>query len=74
MIASVIVSWLIAFDVLNIRNPRVAQIVEFLNKLTEPLFRPFRKIIPPLGGIDVSPVAVILAIYFLQETVHWLSM
>jgi YggT family protein len=62
VIANAIVSWLIAFDVVNMRNGVIRQIVYFLDALTRPLLRPFRRIIPPLGGVDISPVILIILI------------
>ncbi|MBS0470098.1 MAG: YggT family protein [Proteobacteria bacterium] len=66
VIAAVIVSWLVAFGVINMHNPTVRQIVRALDALTEPLFRPFRRLLPPVGGLDLSPVLVLIAIYVLQ--------
>ena len=66
VIAAVVSSWLIAFGVLNMANPTVRQIVVFLNTVTEPLFRPFRRLIPPIAGLDLSPLFVLLAIGLIQ--------
>ena len=60
VIANAIVSWLIAFDVINMRNTTARQVVHFLDSVTRPLLRPFRRFIPPLGGIDVTPVILII--------------
>jgi YggT family protein len=60
VIASAILSWLIAFDVLNVRNRIVNQIWRGLDALTDPLLRPIRRVVPLLGGIDLSPVVLIL--------------
>jgi YggT family protein len=60
VIANAIVSWLIAFDVINMRNGTARQIVIFLDSVTRPLLRPFRRFIPPLGGVDVTPVILII--------------
>src|ERR1700758_4753171 len=60
IIANAIVSWLIAFDVINMRNATARSIVRFLDSVTRPLLRPFRRFIPPLGGIDVTPVILII--------------
>lgn len=62
VIANAIVSWLVAFDVINMRNPTGRQIVGFLDAVTRPLLRPFRRIIPPLGGVDITPVILIVLI------------
>lgn len=67
LIASVIMSWLIAFNVLSTGNPIVYQIRDFLYRITEPLLRPIRNLLPNLGGIDISPVVLILALYFVRD-------
>jgi YggT family protein len=66
IIAAVVSSWLIAFGVLNIQNHLVRQIVYTLNALTDPLFRRVRKIIPPIGGLDLSPIVVLIGVQFLN--------
>ena len=66
VIAAVVASWLIAFGVLNMTNPTVRQIVRALDGLTEPVFRQVRRVIPPIGGLDLSPVFVLLGITVLQ--------
>ena len=60
LIASAILSWLVAFNVVNQRNPIVANLGEFLYRITEPALRPIRAFLPNLGGIDISPVILIL--------------
>jgi YggT family protein len=67
VIAAVILSWLIAFNVINTRNQIVAMIADFLYRVTEPVFRPIRNFLPNLGGIDFSPLIVLLIIYVLQR-------
>jgi YggT family protein len=69
LIAAAILSWLIAFGVVNTRNQAVAMLAEFLYRITEPALRPIRRILPNLGGIDISPVILILIIYFIQEVI-----
>ena len=64
IILSAIISWLFAFDVINHRNRFVNQIATFLDAVTRPLMEPFRRIIPPLGGIDISPIVVLLLLNF----------
>lgn len=64
--ASVILSWLVAFDVVNMRNRFVYAVGSFLNRMTEPVLRPIRRFLPNLGGIDLSPLVLILGIYFIQ--------
>ncbi|HXC57161.1 MAG TPA: YggT family protein [Rhizomicrobium sp.] len=66
VIAAVVASWLIAFGVLNMSNPTVRQIIQFLNAVTEPVFRQIRRVIPPIAGLDLSPIFVLLAIGLIQ--------
>lgn len=65
--AMVVMSWLKAFGIANLRNPIIAQIDQILHALTEPVMRPIRNILPAMGGLDLSPIVVILGIYFLQN-------
>lgn len=64
LIASAILSWLVAFDVINSSNRFVYMIGDFLYRITEPALRPIRRIIPNLGGIDISPIILILILQF----------
>jgi YggT family protein len=73
VIAAVIVSWLTAFNVINQHNNFVRTVLRMLYALTEPVFRPIRKVIPPMGGLDLSPIIVFLIIWFLQYTIQWAS-
>ena len=73
VIAAVIVSWLTAFNVINQHNDIVRTLLRILYALTEPVFRPIRKIIPPMGGLDLSPIIVFLIIWFLQYSIEWAS-
>ncbi len=67
IIASAILSWLIAFNVINLHNQFVYTVARTLDGLTEPLLRPIRNILPNLGGIDVSPIVLILGLIFVQN-------
>ncbi len=67
IIASAILSWLVAFNVVNTRNDVVRTIWNFLDAVTEPALRPIRRILPNLGGVDISPVLLILLIIFIQN-------
>lgn len=69
LIAHVVLSWLVQFNIVNARNQFVYQVGNFLFRLTEPVLRPVRRILPNLGGIDISPVVVILLLYFLQRLI-----
>lgn len=63
----IIMSWLISFNVINTRNDFVAAVWRTLNAVTEPILRPIRQIIPPMGGLDLSPIVVFIIIFFLQS-------
>ena len=66
VIAAVVASWLIAFGVVNISNQLVRQVVRVLDALTDPLFRQVRRVIPPIGGLDLSPIIVLIGIELLR--------
>jgi YggT family protein len=66
VIIQVIMSWLISFNVINLHQPLVRTIWDGLTRLTEPLYRPIRSFLPNMGGLDLSPLVVLLAITFLQ--------
>ena len=66
IIIQAILSWLFAFDVINHRNRFVSQIADFLDRITAPILEPFRRIIPTLGGIDISPIVVLLLLQFVR--------
>ena len=69
IIASVVLSWLMAFNVVNAYNPFVRTLWNALNAVTEPLLRPIRRMMPDLGGIDLSPLVLLLCCYFVQSVV-----
>ena len=69
LIAAAILSWLVAFNVVNARNQFVAMLGDFLFRITEPVLRPIRNMLPNLGGIDISPVIVIFIIIFLRYVI-----
>jgi len=73
VIAAVIVGWLTAFNVINHHNNFVRSLLRVLYALTEPVFRPIRKVLPALGGLDLSPLVVIVLIEFLKYTIRWMS-
>jgi YggT family protein len=70
IIAVAIMSWLIAFDVVNTRNDVVRSIWNALTAITEPALRPIRKIVPYMGGLDISPVILYFVIYFLERFIQ----
>jgi YggT family protein len=67
LIIQAIMSWLLAFNVLNPRNQVVGMIWQFMLRATEPLLRPIRRILPNFGGIDLAPLVLILIIYFIRR-------
>ena len=69
LIASAVLSWLIAFNVVNARNQIVAGIGALLYQVTEPLLRPIRNTLPNMGAIDISPIVLILIILFIQSVI-----
>jgi len=74
IIISVILSWLVAFNVVNLRNPLMARVYEGLNSFTERLYAPIRKAIPTIyGGMDISPVIVLIVLQMIQYTLGWLT-
>ncbi len=66
IIAQAILSWLVAFNVINTYNDFVRAFLTALDRITEPLYRPIRKILPDFGGLDFSPIVVLLLIYVLR--------
>ena len=69
VIANVVISWLIAFNILNTSNRLVYSLLDVSYKMTDPLLRPIRNFLPNLGGIDISPVVLILILMFLRNLV-----
>ncbi|HZY50016.1 MAG TPA: YggT family protein [Devosia sp.] len=65
----IIMSWLISFNVINTRNQFVAGVWRALNQITDPILRPIRRVIPPMGGLDLSPIIVFIIIFFLQQLI-----
>ncbi|KRE15909.1 hypothetical protein ASE63_15685 [Bosea sp. Root381] len=70
LIVSAVLSWLIAFNVVNTRNQFVATIWDMLYRITEPLLRPIRNMLPNLGGIDISPIILLLGIFFIERVIQ----
>lgn len=67
VVGSAIMSWLVAFGVVNMRNQFIRMIVDTLYRLTEPMLRPIRRVLPNFGGVDISPVIVLLLIFFIRS-------
>ena len=70
LIAAAVMSWLVAFNVVNMRNDIVRTIWNVLNQATEPALRPIRRILPNLGGLDISPIILLLIIFFIQRVIQ----
>jgi len=78
VVANAVVSWLIVFDIVNLRNPQARSVVAFLDRVTAPLLAPFRRFIPPIGGVDITPMVLMLIIigaqrYLLPAFFGWLE-
>lgn len=71
IIIGVVLSWLIAFNVINTHNRFVYLVADTINRLTEPALRPIRNVLPSLGGIDISPVILLLLLFFIQNLVRY---
>ena len=67
LIANAVLSWLVAFNVVNTQNKIVYMIGDFLYRITEPVLRPIRRVVPDLGGIDISPIILVLNLFFLRD-------
>jgi YggT family protein len=74
IIAQIIISWLVAFNVINTSSNFVRTLLDALDRLTAPLYRPIRKIMPDFGGIDFSPIVLILAIQILRKVNEGLAL
>lgn len=74
IIASVIISWLVAFEVINPKNEQAQNLLNLIDKVTAPVYKPLRKFIPPIGGIDITPIVVIFGIYILRMLIIQLFM
>jgi YggT family protein len=74
LIVHVVLSWLISFNMVSPRNQLVASLWDFTTRLSNPLLRPFRRLIPPISGVDLSVMVVMFIVFFLQNTVsYWLE-
>ena len=66
VITGVILSWLFAFEVISIRNPLVRAVDDICHRITDPFYRPLRRFLPPIGGLDLSPLVLLVAVFFVQ--------
>ena len=71
IVAQVVLSWLVAFNVVNTRNRFVYMVGDFLHRATDPALKPIRKVMPNLGGLDISPIVLILGLVFLQNLIRY---
>ncbi len=69
LIAAAVLSWLVAFNVVNPYNPVVRTVGELIFRITEPVLKPIRSILPSLGGLDLSPMVLILIIFFIERVI-----
>ncbi len=67
IIIQVALSWLIAFDVINVNNKKAQNLIALLKKVTDPVYKPIQKYVPPIGGIDITPIIVILGLSFISN-------
>jgi YggT family protein len=74
IILEVLINWLIVFEVINIRNDKAQNLLRVLKKLTDPLYSVIRKYIPPVAGIDLTPLVVLLGIHVLQRLIGHIFM
>ena len=70
VIANVIISWLVAFKIINTYNQFVAMILYATRRLTDPLLNPIRRFLPNLGGVDISPIVLILLLLYVQDSLR----
>lgn len=71
LIINIVLSWLITFNVVNMQNRLVVTILYATNKLTDPVLNPIRRVIPNLGGIDISPIVLVLGLLFIQDYIRF---
>jgi YggT family protein len=69
ILASVVMSWLVAFNIVNINNPTVRQIFYTIQRLTEPLLAPIRRMLPNMGGLDISPIILLVLLMFARNLI-----
>jgi YggT family protein len=72
LIVFVVISWLFAFDIISRRNAFIYSIYEFCRRLTDPILRPLRRVIPPIGGVDLSVLVLLLLIQLVRQLLPWL--
>ena len=70
ILIQVLISWLIVFEVINVKNSKAQNLIALLQKATDPVFKPLRKVLPNIGGIDITPILVILGLSLLQRALY----
>ena len=70
ILIQVLISWLIVFEVINVNNSKAQSLINLLKKATDPVFKPLQKVIPTIGGIDITPIVVILGLSLLQRALY----
>ncbi len=73
LIVHVVISWLFAFDIVSRRNELVGAVWRFTSAIAEPMVRPFRRLIPPVGGVDLSVLVVLIGLWFAERLSYWLQ-
>ena len=73
LIVHVVISWLFAFDIVSRRNQFVGAVWRFTSTIAEPLVRPLRRMIPPIGGVDLSVMVVLIGVWFAERLSYWLQ-
>ena len=69
IILQIAISWLVVFEVINTGNPQAQRLMTLLEKATDPVYKPLRKYVPPIGGIDITPIIVLLGLGFLRSLI-----
>ncbi len=72
LIVFVVISWLYAFDIVSRRNSIIFSVYEFCRRLTDPILKPLRRVIPPIGGVDLSVLVLLLGLQLLRQLLPWL--
>lgn len=67
IVLQIIIHWLVAFDVLKVKSPQAQNLMDLMQRMTDPVYKPLRKYIPPLGGIDITPIIVIIGLSILKS-------
>jgi YggT family protein len=74
LLVAVVMSWLVNFNIINTRQRVVYMVMDALNRITEPALRPIRRVMPDMGGLDISPIVLMLILYFIQRVLGELAL